>query len=284
MTPKKLHVHAAFFNYSGNGGYASMLPEIGFWWADTLLKCSNDQRISRMTRESLCDTPITMTRNKAVDNARKLGADFLLMVDSDNAPDIEPDGKPFWDTSFNKMYEHYEKGPLVVFAPYCGPPPHENPYVFEWRNYENDAPGGNMKLDGMSRERAAQFIGLVDVAAGPTGLILYDMRAFDLIDPPYFAYEWSDDTHSDKCSTEDVYNLRNISLNGISRLGYNPVLCNFDAWAGHAKQKMVRKPRCIGPHEVHATLKKAILDNHPSHEKMIIVGEDFQKEALSLVS
>lgn len=270
MTPRKLHVQAAFFNYSGNGGYSSMLPEIGFWWGETLLKCRLDERINRMSRMSYSDTPITLTRNAAIRDAQKSGADLLLMIDSDNKPDIEPDGKPFWDTSFDKIYEHYERGPLVIFAPYCGPPPNELPYVFEWKNYENDEADQRIKLEMMSRERAAQFAGFVDVAAGPTGLILYDMRAFDLTEPPYFAYEWTDETQSEKASTEDVYNTRNISLNGMAKLGYNPLLCNFDAWAGHAKQKMVRKPRVLGVSDVHKTLQKAVLEGQERNEKMVI--------------
>ncbi len=280
MTPRKLHIHVAMFAYSGNGGYSSVLPEIATWWGDTLMKASQDQRINRLTRETLSDTPITMTRNLAVKHAQQSGADLLLMIDSDNKPDCEPDGKPFWDTSFNKIYEHYEKGPLVIFAPYGGPPPNEVPYVFEWKNFENDEADKRIKLEMMSRERAAQYAGFVDVAAGPTGLILYDMRAFDLIDPPYFAYEWTDHTQSEKASTEDVFNTRNISLNGMQRLGYNPLLCNFDAWAGHAKQKMVRKPRILGVSDVHKTLQKAVLEGQERHDKLMIFGSDENKVAV----
>ncbi len=272
MTDRKLTLFIARFCYSGNGGYASELPQIGDFVADTLHKCKADNRIEKVMRATFSDTPITMTRNIAIKTAQQHKADLLLMIDSDNAPDVEPDGKPFWDTSFNKIYDHYEQGPLVIFAPYCGPPPHENPYVFEWRNFESDNPNAHFKLEGMTREHAVKYSGFVDVGAGPTGLMLIDMRAINLLSPPYFRYEWTDVTESEKASTEDVYFTRNLSLAGQEKLNYNPLLCNFDSWAGHAKQKMVRKPVIMSAKHVHQTLREAVLTNHDSQQKTVIRG------------
>ncbi len=277
MTPRKLNIHAAFFCYAGNGGYAAILPDIAFWWAETLVKLRKDERIEKVTYKSYSDTPITLTRNVAVETARQLGADVLLLIDSDNKPDCEPDGKPFWESSFDFLYQHYEQGPVIVFAPYCGPPDYEVPYVFKWTNRENDAPL-QFKLEMMSREEVTLWSGIQNVGAGPTGLMLIDMRiCTEVIDPPYFQYGFNA-THSEKNTTEDVFFTRNASLNGIVKLGYNPLFCNFDAWAGHAKQKMVRRPRAITADSVAETLRKAVLSGRQAGERLIEVGENANKD------
>jgi hypothetical protein len=38
---------------------------------------------------------------------------------------------------------------------------------------------------------------------------------------------------------------RDLSLVGTQRLGYNPVYCNWDSWAGHWKPKCVGKPQVV---------------------------------------
>ncbi len=98
---------------------------------------------------------------------------------------------------------------------------------------------------------------------------MWDLRLFDLIPHPYFDYEWTDHTHSEKASTEDVFTTRNISLAGIQKLGYNPVFTNWDAWAGHSKPKMVRKPRIMTADMVHKSLADAVRRGHNKDERMI---------------
>jgi hypothetical protein len=101
------------------------------------------------------------------------------------------------------------------------------------------------------RHTAVKMAGIQECAALPTGLIMYDMRAFELTEPktdddkPWFYYEWKDRFAAEKASTEDVTMTRDLALVGTQRLGYNPVYCNWDAWAGHWKPKCVGKPVSI---------------------------------------
>lgn len=229
-----------------------------------------DPRFELLLPAPLDDTPITMTRNRSIEVARALEADFLMMIDSDMAPDCELGqdvfAKPFFPTSIDFMLQHH--GPCAVAAPYCGPPPNENIYVFNWQNMEtngtNDLKG--MKLGQFSREHAYQMKGIHEVAALATGLIIFDMRGFDKIEPPYFSYEYEkssvkcDACHQPKrgieaakASTEDVVTTRDLSIGGV------PQYCNFDAWAGHRKMKTVRKPQPFTSDGVAAKMHDALL-------------------------
>lgn len=188
-TPRKLDVFFAFFPYGGNGASASEHPDIRGWFAPLLVKIMRDDRVGRVKMQDFNDTPITMTRNDAVATARESGADVLLMIDSDQKPDMylndpeHPETVPFWDTAFDFLYEHYEKGPVVIGAPYSGPPPVENCYVFRWRNRESEHANADYRIGQYTREEAVDMSGIQECAALPTGLIMYDMRVFDLTEP-----------------------------------------------------------------------------------------------------
>jgi hypothetical protein len=276
MSPRKLSVLIACFSYGGNGGLSSEHPDVRNWLLQTVPKMQSDPRIGEVQLIDIADTPITMSRNKAVVKAREGKFDLLLMVDSDMRLDV-CDGldhaKPFWDTSFDAIYDHYDEGPLAIGAPYCGPPPYENVYVFRWRCKEsNNANPVDAQLDQYTREEAHDQGGIKPVAALPTGLILFDMRIFDVTDPkhqyesflargypekeakdltkPWFYYEWNSLYGDTKASTEDVTATRDMALIGYQELGYNPVMCNWDAWAGHWKPKCVGKPMLLTNDEV----------------------------------
>jgi predicted O-methyltransferase YrrM len=285
MLPRKLKIAFGFMPYGGNGGTQSEIPDIRNWLIPTVMKIKGDDRCDgEILYRDHADVPLTMVRNELVGWARESKADILVMVDSDNAPDvllgIDNASKPFWDTSFDYIYRHYEKGPVMIGAPYCGPPMQpdgmgsENVYVFVWRNYNTNDPGQAIKLDQFTREEAASRTGIEPVAALPTGCIMIDVRCFDLIDHPYFDYEYEGDgqicdhcgqprpgPRRKKCSTEDVVTTRNISMAGCAKLGYNPVLCNWDAWAGHWKPLCVAKPRVIAADYVSKVYLKALADN-----------------------
>lgn len=257
MTPRRLSVLVAFFPYAGNSTGSSMAFDVTEWFAQTLVKIKQDDRVADIHIRSFCDTPITMTRNKAVEVAKEIGADVLVMVDSDMRPDMYPEAPKFWDVAFTKLYEHYDKGPLVIGAPYGGTPPHENMFVFKWRGFMNAGEETPFSLDQYTREEAAKMSGIEEAAALPTGLIMYDVRSFDLIEKPYFRYEWTDESASEKASTEDVQNTRDISIAGIQQLGYNPVMCAWDCWAGHLKVWCVGRPGLLTAEAVSDSLRKA---------------------------
>ena len=70
MQNAQLKLYIVQFAYSGNGGVASSIPEIGKWLFKLGIKISKDDRISSAVGiDDICDTPITMTRNAAVQNA-----------------------------------------------------------------------------------------------------------------------------------------------------------------------------------------------------------------------
>ena len=277
MTPRKHKLLIAQAPYGGNGGISSSHPSITNWLLRTVPKMVKDERIEDVKHVEICDTPITMSRNAMVQAARQSGCDLLLMIDSDQFPDYEldfnkdPTAKPFWDTSFDFLYKHWDKGPCVIGAPYCGPSPHQNIYVFHWTNLRNEVANSKPRLDQYRREHAAIMSGIQECAALPTGLILFDVRCFDLVKPPYFYYQYEGDgarcehcneikpgMQAKKSSTEDVTATRDISLVGQQTLGYNPVFCNWDAWAGHVKPEIVGKPRPVFVDHVTAKFAEAV--------------------------
>jgi cephalosporin hydroxylase len=288
MTDKKLSVFIGVPAYGGNGGIASEVPDIRQWMLKTVLAMKADDRIDRIIEQTINDTPITMVRNNFVQLAREAKCELLLMVDSDQAPDLylghDPDAQPFWQSSFDFLYRHYEKGPCVIGAPYCGPPPHptkggmENVYVFHWSSVKSPTLGGRNDsmpvMNQYSRAHANMMRGIGEVAALPTGLILYDMRCFDLMEPPYYDYEYTDRFNSKKCSTEDVYNTRNIALSGHMKLKYNPVFCNWDAWAGHWKPECVGRPYTFSVDAVSDSLKEALENNVTFKERLMNADYD----------
>lgn len=278
MTPKKLKVYFAFFSYGGNGGVAMEHPSLRGWFARLCVTAKRDERIGEIEYKDYCDTPITMTRNDAIEDAKASRADVLVMVDSDQFPDLyvgkDPLAKPFFPSSFDALYAHHDRGPLCIVAPYCGPPPHEAVYVFRWRNWQGDHPNVDMKLDMYTREEAAVMGGLQECAAGPTGLIMFDIRCFDLKPPPYCYYEWTDQFERRKSSTEDVALTRDIAVFGQIRLGYNPMRCNWDAWAGHMKCKCVGKPEIMTQANVGKAFAEATLRPFQHGDRVLEVSSD----------
>jgi len=277
MQPRKLKVGIAFFNYGSNGGIAAEHPDIRKWAVKAILAAKKDERIEDLYSTDFTDTPIIMTRNAAVEWAKQGELDVLVMVDSDQAPDLYPEGKPFFESSFDFLYNHYDKGPVAIVAPYCGPPSHptqgggEIVYVFRWVNRDSHHPDAQFKQARYEREEASVQTGFQECSSGPTGLCMIDMRCFDFLTPPYFYYEYRGDgvncpacnqpkpgVRAEKSSTEDCVFFRDLSLNGILEHGYNPVFCNWDAWAGHWKPKCVGKPEMIKADQVASTLKNVV--------------------------
>jgi hypothetical protein len=170
--------------------------------------------------------------------------------------------------------------PATIAAPYCGPPADSFVYVWEWARSgqggavttgadmhghweeNSDVPGrvswvradNGPRMVMVSRQAAASKRGIQPVAALPTGLILYDLRVFTMLAPPWFAYEYTDEYESVKASPEDVHQTRRAGLLGM------PQLCNWDAWAGHVKLGTVGRPGvAAGP----ASLLSGLVDTPP---------------------
>jgi hypothetical protein len=288
MQPAKVRIAVFFFCYGGNGGVSSIIPEIALWWGETLLKIKADPRIEGVMPIILSDTPITMTRNRAVETARANGCDMILMLDSDNEPDgylqSDPTAKPFWETAFDFAYERLTAGiPTVIAAPYCGPPPHptprpgvidggEVPYLFEWQNNESDVPVSELRLDQwkleiLKRNEAARLKGIYPVAALPTGCCLFTTNAFEGLPQPYFRYEF-DDTGANKLSTEDVVATRDISLYWKMTKNIDVLFATCDSWALHYKPKKVGRPTFTPVEATSKLLRDSIVQNQSAFESM----------------
>jgi hypothetical protein len=255
------------------------------WVRETAIKMKADPRISECGNYKIADTPITMCRNRAVEYALKNNFDYVVMIDSDMHPDhqlgIEPNAKPFWETAWEFALNSTE--PVIVGAPYCGPPPNENVYVFRWRNSQSENPNEEFRIEQFSRYEANSLSGISEVAALPTGLMLIDMRAIKLLKAAkpnstleileefkagrltagiaerligwqqgMFYYEWTDNNATHKASTEDVTFSRDLSLLGVKSY------CTWDSWAAHIKQKYVLRPGFIGPEQVSKQMTLAI--------------------------
>lgn len=184
--------------------------------------------------------PTDRCRNHVVKSARANKFDFVLMLDDDQIPDLllgkEPGAVPFLPTALDFCYEH--KSPCMVGAPYCSGPPGQEVVVMKHREYAPDNLNGcGLKIDKYTRDEAAVLTGIQRVAALPTGCLLADLRAFDVIEPPWFYYEYVDPPYNTLlASTEDVVLTRNADWLGI------PQYCHWSAWAGHSKQFVVGKP------------------------------------------
>ena len=261
-------------------------PDTTDWLVETVLKAKADPRVAEVLHWRIDDTPITLGRNRCLEAAKRAGADLVVMVDSDMKPDAylasnpnrlgaDPLARPFWDTSFDFWWRH--DGPCLVAAPYCGPPPHENVYVFRWATYESDNPNTDLRLEQYPREEAAQRHGIEEAAALPTGLILIDLRALDTIKPPYFRYEWTDRTESEKASTEDVVFTRDISLAGV------PNYVTWGSWAGHWKRKCVGRPALLTVDAVREQFIDAVLRGQRSDERLLMVNGPARAKVLEKV-
>jgi hypothetical protein len=260
--------------------------EVTDWLVTSVLAAKSDPRIDdTILNWRITDTPITMGRNRCIKVAQEEKVDFLVMVDNDMAPDLywegnpyrrekDPMAKSFFTSSFDFLYDRRMSGekPAVIGAPYCGPPPHENVYVFQWSDFESGGPEDNphMVIEQYTREQAATMFGIHEAAALPTGLVIIDMDAVQFTDPPYFYYEWEDETASEKASTEDVTFTRDLSLNGV------PQFCNWDSWAGHWKQKCVGRPKLLLPQSISERFRRRVLCHYNinSPEEKLIFMKD----------
>ena len=253
------------------------------WLIQTRLKMERDPRIGTVYHSDIDDTPVTVSRNRAMEQAKQLKVDFTLMIDSDMWPDIgltreyaDPSARPFWETAFEFLINHH--GPAVIAAPYCGPPPHENVYVFKPSKLQSGSPDIPASVEQFTREEAAQRCGIEEVFALPTGLMLIDMRCVDNLRMPYFDYEYEDERavcgacghahggpRAQRASTEDVYASRNMALAGV------PQYCAWDCWAGHWKTKLVGKPTPLTMDMIRQEYRDAVVAGQTCSEKLTFV-------------
>ena len=305
MQKAKLDVLMFMPCYGGNGGVATQIPHITEYCMRLVGELAKDPRIGRFTPKSFADTPITMSRNYAVELAIEGGYDVLFMLDSDNEPDCllggpkqRPDAKPFWQSSFDFLYEKYIRGiPSVVAAPYVGPGDDQCVYAFQWEDKANsrfhDGEHSAYGLRMYTRYEAALMRGIQPAGAGATGCILYSIgardattNAFSYMKQPYFDYEWQGEKgrcahcqqsipgpRAKKASTEDCYNTREISMGCLTKSGfkYNPFFINWDAWAAHMKPERCMPPVGLYADDVSRSFHAVARENVRSDQKTIFL-------------
>ena len=235
-------------------------PESSSYIINLMPLLFRDDRIARIDNWYTVDTPIDMVRNLCVQTALDNDVDYLLMIDSDMSPDCVPGAPSFWRTAWefamrcrateNMLYtadppppeDQFFRTcpPITIAAPYCGPPPVESCYIMKWGSKETGGADISTQLKQFDRDEAARMTGITEVAALPTGLILYDTRVFRMLTPPWFRYEYGDPPYNTrKITTEDVWQTRNASMQGM------PQFAAWDCWAAHIKPKLVPKPQVL---------------------------------------
>lgn len=235
----------------------------------------NHPEIAEAVLWDMSDTPIDMVRNRCIKEAQEAGCDYVLMIDADMAPDYHtnPVSLGFWETSWEWIRR--QRQPVCIAAPYVGPGRHQNIFVFRWRCFADGAYGQefNYSLQQFTREEACERGGIEQVAALPTGLILYDLRIFDRHPgQPYFYYEF-DKAFSKKESTEDVTNTRDLSLiwHDVEGAG---CYCNWDHWAAHIKLTEFGAPALRTTKEIGRHLWKAFEKKMEPGDRVMDVRPD----------
>lgn len=197
-------------------------------------------RVNSVSTEVINDTPVDMSRNRAIRHAIDNGMDFAVFVDSDMFPDLEMSqqdhdarARTFFPDALNYAIEHF---PCCVGAPYNSQPPEEQVLVMRWNQQETHDPDGQIALEKFTREEAIGRYGFEEVAALGTGLLLIPIAPLKVIPGPWFTYQWKDTERTRKVSTEDVVFTRDLGLAGI------PQICYWSAYAGHWKLKLVCRP------------------------------------------
>lgn len=230
---------------------------------DWMLRAShylnNHDRVEIVASEAIADTPVDMSRNRALKRAKELGLHFAVFIDSDMWPDYgylhnncveTEEHAQFLPHALDFALQH--DGPCVIGAPYCSSPPDERVLVMKWGVTETDNPSMAAQIKSYSRDETISKRGFEEVAALATGLILIDMRAVEVLPHPYFSYQFKGDDVTEKASTEDIVFTRDLHCLGV------PQYCFWSSWAGHWKPKMVPKPATIPLHMVPHSMRKVL--------------------------
>jgi len=196
------------------------------------------------------DTPITMSRNRAVETAIQHAIDILVLIDSDMAPDIDK-AHPFLPHAFDFIKSRWHEVPTIISAPYCTAGPDYLPIMGRWRTHKD---GFEVKAELYNREEAEALRGIQECSLQGTGLMALDMRIFTgfeqrdgtvvKLPPPWFYYEYTTENNAWKASTEDMVFTRNATLLFAKHdmtIGY----VDWDAWAYHVKTQFVGKPHTL---------------------------------------
>lgn len=225
------------------------------WLIATAVGFKDSPDVEILPPHRIKDTPVDMSRNRACKIALDLGVDYLVMVDADIEPDYlrgsDPEARPFLSTSLDFMKGIAE--PCIVAAPYCGAPPEEFVFVFEWVCQGSvSRPDFRSRIEMIGRNEASRMIGFSQVPAIATGLMIIDTRVLRKMPHPWFYYESKDPEWTQKASTEDVTFSRDAALLNI------PVYCNWQSWCRHWKSVGIGKPMRASVDIVHPRIAEMV--------------------------
>lgn len=201
---------------------------VGDWLARTCHMIARDIRFNGLESFWVDRHSVCVARNLAVETARERDCDFLVMVDADMVPDVNPEVAHFWDSSIAHMLCQQD-APCVVSAPCV----RADGSVCIYQEVEDD---DGVHLMYITPDVAAASSGIEVVPAASLALSLIDMRCFDALKPPYFRFGYTDETESEVAWGEESFTA-NCTEAGI------PVFCNWDCWAGHSKASVFGKPQ-----------------------------------------
>lgn len=216
--PRKVRVAIARLTYG-----QSEHPAVGSWLAKSCHAFLTSKYCGGLAEQPLDLAPVFVARNAAVEWARRTEADYLVMVDADSIPDVVPNSPPFFETALKYAIERSE--PCLISAPV--------PMVNDCVNV-HEAVGNDLLL--MPLEVAKGRMGFQRADACGMGLILFDMRVFQKVAAPYFAFNFDADLTTVVAGEDVGFTARCIEA-GV------PVYVAFDSWCGHRKAVTLGSPR-----------------------------------------
>ncbi len=167
--------------------------------------------------------PTNTARNTLVKSCQEKRVDFLFMLDVDGAPKAN---------TFQALFTFLRQQPVpsVAGVPYISGDGSVQVFEFTTKQLHN-GPLETWALTRIDKNRASlmQGTGFGRVASLGTHCVMYDMRVFDKIKPPYFQYGYNED-HTAVVETEDCWNFRHLFHAGV------PVWCAWDYPARHFKE------------------------------------------------
>jgi hypothetical protein len=190
---------------------------VGNWLADCY--CRTLQRrvpVRNMIHGEQDTFPVYAARNLSGQVFMGGPFDVLFMVDADMHPAAE---------FFQRATEYFatHRAPALIGSP-----------------YRMRAPGHEIAVEhggGRFEPRdAIEATGLRKVCGIGTGLVAINRAAFEVVKPPWFDLEFTDEFKSRVKIGEDIGFCRKLIAAG------GTVLCDWDSWSGHAKTEIVGKP------------------------------------------
>ena len=201
-------------------GFRLQCPELATWLMELAFKIASAGDIDIVSIQGQ-NWRVPMLRNKAVQDAREAGCQYMLMVDPDAVPDRY--GGSFWSEAWPLIQQHPAQ---VLASPAVGPYPDRLVNVF--KRHQG-------KLHRLSH-KATELSGWHEVDAVGTHLMLVGMEVFDRIEPPYFHDIYTDAAETELVQTQDVYFCEKV------RAADMKVMVNFSCWSGHWQNSIVDPP------------------------------------------